>query len=116
MAKTKNTEIRNIGFDVKKPGSAECNDKHCAFHGEITLRGRQFVGIVLRAAAQKTAVVGWERLFYLPKYQRYEKRRSKLQVHNPPCVNAGEGDKVRIVECRPISKTKNFIIVERLEK
>ncbi len=116
MAKTKKTETKDVGLDIKSADSPECKDKHCAFHGKLTLRGRQFVGTVLKAAAQKTAVVGWERLFYLPKYQRYEKRRSKLQVHNPSCINAVQGDTVRIAECRPISKTKNFIIIERFKK
>lgn len=81
----------------------------------IKIRGREFIGIVTRAKAQKTAVVEWSRLFYLQKYQRYEKRRSKLQVHNPLSINAKVGDKVKIVECRPISKTKNFVIVEILK-
>lgn len=113
VIKEKN-KIRNLGVGAASV-SGNCGDRHCAFHGKITLRGRQFVGIVVKAAAQKTAVVSWMRLFYLPKYQRYEKRRSKLHVHNPSCINAHVGDKVRIFECRPISKTKNFVIVERLK-
>jgi len=78
------------------------------------LRGREFIGEVKKTAAQKTATVEWSRLFYIPKYERYEKRKTRLQVHNPPEINAQVGDKVRIVETRPISKTKNFIIVEKL--
>lgn len=107
-------KIKNIGLQAVKPKES-CNDIHCNFHGSVSVRGREFVGLVIKASAQKTAVVKWERLFYLPKYQRYEKRKSKLQVHNPPCVNANVGDQVRIVECRPISKTKNFVIVERIK-
>lgn len=114
--KTKPEEnVRNIGIEVDSINSS-CTDSHCAFHGKISLRGREFVGTVAKAAAQKTAVVSWVRLFFLPKYQRYEKRRSKLHVHNPSCINAQVGDRVRIVECRPISKTKNFIIVERMKQ
>lgn len=104
---------RDIGLEVAKPQSA-CDDKHCPFHGDITIRGREFICVVTRTNAQKTAIVEWHRINYLPKYQRYEKRKSRLQVHSPLCVNAKAGDKVRIVECRPISKTKNFVIVERL--
>ena len=107
-------KIKNIGSEVSK-STDECEDKHCAFHGKIALRGRQFVCVVMRTNAQKTAVVEWNRLHYIPKYQRYEKRKSRLQVHNPLCINAKVGNKVKIVECRPISKTKNFIIVERLQ-
>ena len=105
--------VKDIGLEVIKPKGG-CNDKHCAFHGSVSIRGREFIGVVTKASAQKTAVVEWLRLFYLPKYQRYEKRKSRLQVHNPLCISAKVGDRVKIVECRPISKTKNFVIVERL--
>ncbi|HLC58558.1 MAG TPA: 30S ribosomal protein S17 [Candidatus Nanoarchaeia archaeon] len=81
----------------------------------LSLRGREFIVTVIKAKAQKTAVVTWDRLFYLPKFQRFEKRRSKIQVHNPICINAQAGDKVKIVETRPISKTKHFVIIERLQ-
>ena len=40
------------------------------------------------------------------------KKRSKLHAHNPPCIDAKPGDIVTIAECRPISKTKSFVIVE----
>ena len=60
---------KNIGIEVKIPGKA-CEDKHCCFHGHITLRGRQFIGQITKLNAQRTAVVEWQRLFYLPKYQR----------------------------------------------
>jgi small subunit ribosomal protein S17 len=76
------------------------------------LRGRQFVGKVLRASTHKTAVIEWPRLFFIPKYQRYEKRRSKMSVHIPDSIKIEVGQMVRVVETRPISKTKNFIIVE----
>ncbi len=104
----------DIGLVVKNP-ETECTDRHCVFHGGFKVRGREFIGNVVKTNAQKTAVVEWERLFFIEKYQRYEKRRSRLQVHNPSCLGIKVGDKVRIVESRPISKTKNFVIVERLK-
>lgn len=102
---------KDIGLSVQAPKNA-CDDPHCAFHGALKVRGRQFTAMVTRTNAQKTAVVEWHRLCYIQKYERYERRRSRLQVHNPKCISAVVGDKVRIVECKPISKTKNFIIVE----
>ena len=48
----------------------------------------------------------------VPKYQRYEKRRSKVHAHNPPCISAKVGDIVTIAECRRISKTKSFVVVK----
>lgn len=81
---------------------------------KLGTRGRTFVGTVTKAKAQKTATVEWERRRPIPKYERYEKRRSRVQAHNPESINAQHGDRVRIAECRPISKTKRFVIVEKL--
>ncbi len=106
-------KTKNIGIEVKAP-TQSCEDKHCCFHGHIKLRGRQFMGKVTRLNAQRTALVEWQRLFYIPKYQRYEKRRSKLQVHHPDCISLKVGDTVKFIESRPISKTKNFVIIEKL--
>ncbi|MBI2523393.1 30S ribosomal protein S17 [Candidatus Woesearchaeota archaeon] len=82
----------------------------------LSLRGRTFIGTVISARMQKTVTVEWERKHFLKKYERYEKRKSKVKAHNPESVNAKEGDVVRIKECRPISKTKNFIVVEVMGK
>ena len=40
---------------------------------------------------------------------------SRITAHNPPCLDAQRGDKVKIAECRPLSKTKNFVVVEKGE-
>lgn len=81
----------------------------------LSLRGRTFVGTVTSAKAQKTATVEWERRYYISKYQRYEKRKTKVHAHNPENIDAREGDLVRIKETRPISKTKSFIIIEKID-
>ncbi len=91
-----------------------CKDQHCPKHGIVKVHGRAFTATVQSARAQRTAIVDWERRYHVPKYERYELRRTKLNVHNPDCMNAKPGDIVRIVECRPISKTKHFVITERV--
>lgn len=83
---------------------------------KISLRGRSFVGTVTSSKMQKTVTVEWERKHYLKKYERYEKRRSRVKAHNPETINAKEGDVVRVMECKPLSKTKNFAVVEILGK
>ena len=70
-------------------------------------------GTVISTKMRKTAVIEFERLHFLSKYERYEKRRTKLKVHNPDCVNAKDGDVVTVIECRPLSKTKNFVIIQK---
>ena len=101
----------NIGINVEAPKKT-CNDVNCPFHGSLSVRGRQFTGTVTSSKMRKTATIEFERLHFLKKYERYEKRRTNLKVHNPECIDAKEGDVVLIAECRPLSKTKNFTIIQ----
>ncbi len=107
-------KTKDIGLDVKAP-KVTCQDKHCPFHGEIKVRGRIFTGKVVKDSMHKTVTVEWPRLFYLPKYERFEKRKTRIKAHNPDCLKAKQGDNVKIMETRPISKTKNFVVVEILK-
>jgi len=77
-------------------------------------RGRTFVGKVISAKMTKTVNVEWERRSYLYKYERYQTERSRVKAHNPTEINAQVGDTVRIAECRPLSKTKKFIVIENM--
>jgi small subunit ribosomal protein S17 len=95
---------------------AECNDEFCPFHGSTKLHGRTLKGVVTSAKAHKTVTVEKERPFYIPKYERYEKRYTKVLAHNPPCIDAKQGDEVKIMETRPLSKTKHFIVIEVLNR
>ncbi len=108
-------EKLDIGIDVKSPEN-KCEDKHCPFHGSLKVRGFTFTGKIVKSDVHNTTTIEWPRLFYLHKYERYEKRRSRVKSHNPPCINAKVGDEVKIIECKPISKTKKFVIVEKVTK
>ncbi|KAA0001920.1 MAG: 30S ribosomal protein S17 [Thermoplasmata archaeon] len=99
-----------IGIKVKEP-ERECNDPNCPWHGHLKVRGVVLRGIVVSTAMQKTVVVERQRLHYLPKYERYEKRTSRYKAHLPPCIDVRKGDEVIIMECRPLSKTKHFVVV-----
>ena len=108
-------EAKNIGVQVEKP-KGKCDDANCPFHGRLSCRGRVFTGTIISVKMQKTSIVEWERKQFLSKYERYEKRRSRVKAHSPSCIGAQDGDIVKIMECRPLSKTKNFVIVEILGK
>jgi len=110
MAKQK---IRDIGYDVKTP-EASCSDSKCPFHGTLPVHGKILQGTVVSDKMQGTVVVQVDYLHYVPKYERYEKRKSRIMAHNPECINAKKGDKVKIGECRPLSKTKSFVVIEKL--
>ena len=103
--------ISKIGIDVKSPSKA-CDDKHCPFHNGFKIRGKMFIGKITKVSSAKTAQVEFLRLLYLPKYERFEKRKSRIHVHSTPCIEIKIGDNVKIMECRPISKMKNFIVIE----
>ena len=78
----------------------------------ISVRKKSFVGTVVSDKMHRTVVVEWERRVLIPKYERYEKRKSKVKAHNPDEIGAVVGDIVKIQETRPLSKTKHFVVVE----
>jgi small subunit ribosomal protein S17 len=104
-----------MSLTFKKPKKS-CEDKNCPFHGTLPVRGRIFDGVIVSAKMDKTVVVQREYMQFSTKYVRYERRRGHIPSHNPPCIDAKEGEKVRIAECRPISKTVSFVIVEKVEE
>ena len=104
--------MRDIGIDANPP-EKECHDKNCPWHGNLKVRGQILEGVVISDKMEKTVVVEREYLRYNKKYERYEKRRRRYHVHNPPCIDAKEGERVRFMETRPISKTVSFVIVEK---
>ena len=92
----------------------KCTDGHCPIHGSLKTRGRSFVGTIVESRMQKTATVEWQRTRAIPKYERTATERTRVKAHNPGCISAAKGAIVRIKECRPLSKTKNFVITELL--
>jgi small subunit ribosomal protein S17 len=112
---TKPVETKKIVVKTVAKTEATCNDQNCIVHGNNKARGRVFEGKVVRAKMTRTITVEWPRKQFLSKYERFEKRRSKVMAHNAPCINAKEGDTVRIAECHPISKSKNFVVLEVLK-
>ena len=100
---------------AKKPRKT-CDDVNCPFHGTLALRGHTLEGIVVSDKMENTVIVRRDYLNYVPKYKRYERRRSNVAAHSPPCLEIKAGDKVRLGECRPISKTVGFVVIEKLEE
>ncbi len=76
---------------------------------------RTLVGQVVSNAMDKTVVVRVERLVQNPRYKKYVRRYSKFLAHDEG--NACEvGDRVQIIEHRPISKLKRWMVQETLSK
>ena len=83
---------------------------------KLSTRGRKFTGTVISDKMTKTVTVEWERRKFIKKFERYEKRRTRIKAHNPESINAEKGDFVQIEETRPLSKTKNFIVTKIIKK
>lgn len=79
----------------------------------INPRGRSFEGRVIKKFNDRV-VIQFERLLYLRKYERYEKRRTRLHARMPIELRGdiNVGDYVEIRECRPQSKSIHFVVVK----
>lgn len=106
-------EISQIIQQEKKKVKGE-KDQNSPFSGNLKLRGRTFVGFVVSKDTHRTARVEWTIRKYLKKYERFRIKRTKVAAHNPENINADVGDLVMIAECRPLSKTKKFVIIKKL--
>ncbi|MCK4892398.1 MAG: 30S ribosomal protein S17 [Calditrichia bacterium] len=73
------------------------------------------VGVVVSDKMEKTAVIAVERLVKHPVYKKFIKRTSKFKAHDAQ-NECQIGDLVKIMETRPLSKTKRWRVVEVLEK
>ena len=82
---------------------------------EIRGRRKERVGYVISDKMEKTVVVQVSDLTQHPLYKKTIQRRVRLQAHDEENV-CGIGDLVRIMETRPISKSKRWRVVEVVEK
>ena len=105
-----------MGSHLRGEIMSECNDKKCFRHGNVSVRGGRLIGKVVSAKARRTVIVEIEMARRIPKYHRWERRRSKISAHNPPCIRAKEGDVVLLGETRKLSKTKAWTVMEILER
>ena len=76
----------------------------------VTSRPRLFAGVVVSDKMKDTVVVAVTRFVKHSRYGKYSKRVKRYQVHDPGNTKK-EGDKISIVETKPISRHKHFRIV-----
>ncbi len=93
-----------------------CHDRDCPFHGNLKNRGKIFEGIVTKKFPRRI-VIEFERTFYIRKYERYIKRRTKIHARLPDCMKEKIkiGDLIRVQECRPLSKLIHFVVIEKIK-
>ncbi len=76
---------------------------------------RRIIGTVVSNKMQKTVVLEASRLVKHPKYGKYYKKYQKLKAHDEKS-ECGVGDKIEVIECRPLSKEKRFRLSKIIEK
>merc|ERR1711998_50454 len=111
--------VKSIGLGFKVPTEAKqlrYIDKKCPFVGQVSIRGKLLRGTVKHTKMNRTITVRRDYLHYQKKYRRYEKRHKMISAHCSPAFDAREGDEVIIGECRPLSKTVRFNVLEVHEK
>jgi small subunit ribosomal protein S17 len=98
--------------------AAEAGAADASASGKSSSRARgnrvQKIGIVSSDKMQKTVVVRVDRLVLHRKYRRYVRRTSKFMAHDD--LGSTTGDRVRIVETRPLSAHKRWRVVEIVQK
>ena len=72
-------------------------------------------GVVISDRMQKTVVVSVERIVMHPRYKKHLKRRTKLKAHDEK-NECHIGDRVVVVECRPLSQDKCWRVSRILER
>ena len=82
---------------------------------EIPAKSPRRIGIVESAARDKTRTVVIPFASRHPKYGKYVRKRTRLHVHDEKNESKA-GDRVEIAECRPISKTKSWILVRVVDR
>ena len=101
----------NIGLKIKEP-KRECTDKNCPFHGSLSVRGKLFDGKVTGSKAKQTITLQKDEPIYFSKFKRYARGKSMIHAHVPRCIDVESGDQVLTAECRPISKSVSYVVVE----
>ena len=76
---------------------------------------KEKTGVVISNKMNKSIVVAVERKVKHPKYGKFVKFTSKFHAHDET-NDCNEGDTVRIMETRPLSKSKNWRVVEVIER
>ena len=80
----------------------------------VGTRGRIFQGIITKKFP-KRVVIELERVVYVPKYESYYKKKTRLHARLPENIEVNIGDLIKIQECRPLSKIIHFIVIEKIK-
>ena len=114
VAESASAEISSTSTDAAAAGNGA--EGATAATPTRSARGNrvQKIGTVASDKMQKTVIVRVDRQVLHPKYRRYVRRTSKFMAHDD--LGATVGDRVRIVETRPLSAKKRWRVIEIVQK
>jgi small subunit ribosomal protein S17 len=100
---------------IKEKNTKKCLDRDCPIHNSLKTRGKSFKGYVTRKFPKRIAIE-FERIVPVPKYERYEKKKTRIHARLPDCCfdDVNVGDYVLIKECRPLSKMIHFVYLKKI--
>jgi len=109
----KTTKAKKPAKKAEEKVEVTCKDRLCPKHGDkkLKMRGRMFEGTVIRKLHGRVTIQ-FERMLKIPKYERYEKRNTRIHARLPDCMkdDLAVGDLIQISETRPISKMIHFVV------
>jgi small subunit ribosomal protein S17 len=103
--------------ETKKNTEKEMSKKDIISLLGVAARGRIFEGIVVTKHPKRIAIE-LIRTVYIPKYERYSKKKTKVHARVPESMEdkVQIGDTVRVQQCRPLSKIIHFILLNKVSK
>ena len=111
--------VKSVGLGFRTPKTAiqgRYIDKKCPFTGNVSIRGRIMRGIVHSTKMKNSIVIRRNYLHFVQKYQRYMKRHKNFTVHCSPAFDPKVGDDVIVGQCRPLSKTVRYNVLQAIKK
>jgi small subunit ribosomal protein S11e len=111
--------FKSVGLGFRTPRAAVEGtyiDKKCPFTGDVSIRGRMMRGVVHSTKMKRSIVIRRNYLHYVQKYQRYMKRHKNFNVHCTPAFEPRVGDEVIVGQCRPLSKTVRYNVLEVIRR
>ena len=93
----------------------KCDDKNCPKHGTLKIYGGTIEGVIVSDKPKNTVIIEKDYLYYVPKFERYERRKTRIAVHKPPCIDVHTGDRIIAGKCRKVSKTKAHVVLEKIK-